>query len=125
MTQFHNPLNTTAEAFDLEKFNELVNTLKRTHKTVVSMDSTFEETQEKLRVAKDNLQEAMDNFQLDEMQKFTAECKRLKSRLGEDPAVKVAEFDDAVKAIVAFFQPVEAAKTAPDLTVVDNEQLAA
>jgi hypothetical protein len=124
MTKSINNLNTTPETFNAEQFAELVNNVKRTQKAVLSIDENQKDAKQRYDAAMDNLQTAMDEGNLDDMQKFTAEAKRLKSKLGEDPAAKYQDFDEAINAMLAFFKPAESASVAP-LHAVDEQQAVA
>lgn len=107
MTKHINKIGVTAEGFDLEQFGSLVNDVRRTQKVIASADETRKELEERLAEAQLNLQEALDKNQYDDMQKYTAEAKRISNKLKENPATKVQEFDDAINALVDFFAPRE------------------
>lgn len=94
--------NTPASSFKIEDLSTLVNTLKRTHKTVVEIEDTTKECQTKLDAAKVNIQKALDTNNYDDMQKFVAESKRLEAKLGESPQIKAADFDKALNELARF-----------------------
>jgi len=90
------PLNKfaiTASDFDLEAFNEAVKDVRNTRKQVVDFGGDFEDTREKLSEAHEGLKKAMSDFNLDEITKLTAECKRLTAKLETTPVTKVQAFD--------------------------------
>ena len=110
MTTYINPLNATAENFDNEAFDAIVNDLRRAQKAILVIDETHLELQERFDQAKVNLQKSIDDMNFDYMQKFTAEAKRVEKKLGEAPELKYQAFDDAVKRLAKFTTPVESAQ---------------
>ncbi|MBB1404913.1 hypothetical protein H5079_04715 [Pseudoalteromonas sp. SG44-5] len=101
------PLNKfaiTASDFDLEAFNEAVKDVRNTRKQVVDFGGDFEDTREKLNEAHEGLKKAMTDFNLDEITKLTAECKRLTAKLETTPVTKVQAFDLAMNKLHEFFE---------------------
>lgn len=99
-----NAMNITAEHLEaeLKELSTLVTNLKRATVAVTSIASSREELAKKRDELSTKLQAALDSGDLDTMSKHTAELKRVKARLEENPVEKVQAFDEAVDALAKF-----------------------
>lgn len=102
MTKPLNPFNVEAVNFDIEKFNDIVKRVRLTQKAVASFGSDHAEVQEKLAEARANIEKALEEYKLDDMQKFVQDAKRLEAKLAEKPTEKIQAFDEAMQEFYNF-----------------------
>lgn len=93
--------NVSVEAFDMAKLDEVVKQLKMAYRQLDGYADERAKAEERNGQVQALMQKAMDDCDLEQLTKLTAERKRLLQKLAETDAPKIQRFDECVNDLVA------------------------